>query len=261
MYLSPLTLRKSRQNRYTETVALEDDDDDDVIEVSPKVNDSRLHGRPGISKFTSTPATDSLTNGVKHASDDEITFVKEIKSPIRKEREAAKRGFNYIKPFTGSLFRFKTSHNGNKPKDKSNLTSISRKSINITRPGVGSLDYSFRLDDKMQYKKLLERASNDSSIYSTPVGKLFNYDSANRGAKMVNMVTKSPRMSTKDRIQKVLDDFENEPVVLKDSDSDSDVIFVNPPSPKPDIKVDPVNSLKKIVDTSEPTKSDWLQDM
>lgn len=47
----------------------------------------------------------------------------------------------------------------------------------------GSLDYSIRLDDKMQYKKLLERAAsnegNDTSIYSTPVGKLFNYDTAN----------------------------------------------------------------------------------
>lgn len=47
------------------------------------------------------------------------------------------------------------------------------------RRSFGSLDYSIRLDDKIQYKKLLEKAGNNSSIYSTPVGKLFDYDTAN----------------------------------------------------------------------------------
>lgn len=51
----------------------------------------------------------------------------------------------------------------------------------------------------MQYKKLLEKAAsndtNDSSIYATPVGKLFNYDTANanlsRSANILAMATTS----------------------------------------------------------------------
>lgn len=67
-------------------------------------------------------------------------------------------------------------------------------------------------------------------------------------------------MSTKDTIKKVLDNFEGDTVVVKDSDSESDVIVVSPPSPKPDIYVEPVNSLKKVIDLVEETKSDWVED-
>lgn len=59
----------------------------------------------------------------------------------------------------------------------------------------------------------------------------------------------------------MLDSLENEPVVVKDSDSEDSVILLNPPSPKPDIKVDPVNSLKKYVDTTEFSKEQWLSEL
>ncbi|KAJ8964814.1 hypothetical protein NQ314_004621, partial [Rhamnusium bicolor] len=267
-----------RQNRQIDTVIL--DDDDDIIEVQKLENVGR--NRPKIKTFTSTPENGSqkpYTNGI--SDEDEITFVKEIKSPKEKRTEASKRGLNYIKPFTGRFLNIRPSHNGTKPKETSTIFSnLSKKSTHAARPSVGSssLDYSIRMDDKMQYKKLLETTVsgsspiNDSSFYQTPIGRLFTYDTSNRSGKILSMVKKSPirnsslnnskeRMSTKDRIMKVLDDFENEPVVVKDSDSESDVVFVNPPSPKPDIKVDPVNSFKKVVDTSQQTKSDWLQEL
>lgn len=51
------------------------------------------------------------------------------------------------------------------------------------RNSFGSLEQSFRLDDKMQYAKLLETVAkhetNDASLYSTPIGKFFHQDSAN----------------------------------------------------------------------------------
>nr|CAI5827162.1 unnamed protein product [Callosobruchus analis] len=119
----------------------------------------------------------------------------------------------------------------------------------------------------MEYKKLLEKAANSDSIdslYATPQGKPFGFDTSSRGSKILNMSLKnSPkdRMSTKDTIQKVLDNFPTETVVLKDSDSESDVVLVEPPSPKPDIKVEPVNSLKKVIDTSKNAKEDWVQQL
>lgn len=67
------------------------------------------------------------------------------------------------------------------------------------------------------------------------------------------------RLSTKDTIKKVLDNFDLDAVVVKDSDSESDVVVVSPPSPKPDIVVEPVNSLRKVVDLVEETKSDWIE--
>lgn len=61
-------------------------------------------------------------------------------------------------------------------------------------------------------------------------------------------------------IVKVLDDFETEPIVVKDSDSDVEIL-PSPPTPPPDIKVDRVNSLKTVLDTCEETKSDWLEEL
>lgn len=80
-------------------------------------------------------------------------------------------------------------------------------------------------------------------------------------ARKTNADTSKGRMSTKDTIRKVLGDLENETVTIKDSDSDSDVVFVTPPSPKPDFKVDPVNSFKKVVDTAEQAKPEWLENL
>ncbi|XP_018567904.1 sentrin-specific protease-like [Anoplophora glabripennis] len=271
--LKPSPRLSPKQNRHTDTVVL-DDDDDDVIEIK-KPDIDIFQGRSKHNKYTSTPENYSqkCTNGI---DDDDITFVKEIKSPKEKMNEASKRGLNYIKPFTGRYLNIGSIQN-EKSKERTLFNNINKRS-SPSRPFVGSssLDYSYRLDDKLQYKKLLESAgvsgtTNDSSIYQTPVGRLFNYDTSNRSGKIMNMLKKpstglsnslngtKDRMSTKDRIIKVLDDFES--IEVKDSDTDSDVIIVNPPSPKPDIKVEPVNSFKKVVDTSQQTKSGWLDEL
>lgn len=126
------------------------------------------------------------------------------------------------------------------------------------------IDYSDQLEDKIHYKQLLEQSSGcESSSYHTPVGKIFERYNFTNLAKPVglNKTEVKPKDTVKNRIMKVLDGLENDPVVIKDSDSEDSVIMVNPPSPKPDIKVDPINSLKKIVDTSEASKGDWLTKM
>lgn len=123
-----------------------------------------------------------------------------------------------------------------------------------------SLDRSFRLDEKMQYKKLLDLTldSNSSSLYQTASNSFrLNHSKLSNAS---SSASKS-KETTKERIIRVLDDIDNEAVVIKDSDSEDSVIMVNPPSPKPDIKVDPVNSFKKIVDTSKMSKKDWLDDL
>lgn len=146
------------------------------------------------------------------------------------------------------------------------------------------LDQTFRLDEKLKYKELLEKAapttsfygSNDSfSKYRTPVGKIFTFGGLRgrqmvsacrkRGGRIVDSIDltdseKSGKLSTKATIIKVLDDFENEPIVVKDTDSDVEIL-PSPPTPPPDIKVDRVNSLKVVLDTDEETKSDWLEEL
>lgn len=265
----------SKQNRHSDMVVL-DDDDDDIIEIK-KPDTGPVQGKTKLGKHTSTPENHPrklYTNGV---DDDDVTFVKEIKSPNEKKNEASKRGLNYIKPFTGRYLNIGSIQNGTKSKERTLFNTITKRTSTSRSPiGSSSLDYSYRLDDKLQYKKLLESAGasgtiNDSSIYQTPIGRLFTYDTSNRSGKIMNMLKKPPsglsnnvngskdRMSTKDRIIKILDDFES--IEVKDSDTDSDVIIVNPPSPKPDIKVEPVNSFKKVVDTSQQTKSGWLQEL
>lgn len=262
-----------KENRHSDTVVL--DDDDDIIEIK-RPDAGLLQSKSKLSKYTSTPEIHPhkfYTNGID--DEDEVTFVKEIKSPNDKKSEASKRGLNYIKPFTGRYLNIGSLQNGTKPKERTLFNTISKRSSR-SPVGSSSLDYSYRLDDKMQYKKLLESAGasgsmNDSSIYHTPAGNLFSYDTANRSGKIMNMLKKpstglsnslngsKDRMSTKDRIIKILDDFDS--VEVKDSDTDSDVVIVNPPSPKPDIKVEPVNSFKKVVDTSQQTKSGWLDEL
>lgn len=183
-----------------------------------------------------------------------------------------------------------SDHNGYKSPDGISpiLNSFGEIRSNLLqpRPSVHSaaLDQTFRLDEKLKYKELLEKAvpstsfysSNDSfSKYRTPVGKLFSLGGL-RGRQMVNSCRKrtgkivesidltdsekSGKLSTKETIIKVLDDFEPEPIVVKDSDSDVEIL-PSPPTPPPDIKVDRVNSLKTVLDTCEETKSDWLEEL
>ncbi|XP_060518613.1 uncharacterized protein LOC132697273 [Cylas formicarius] len=267
--LLPKPVRKPL--KIVDTITLNDDEDDVVLIKSP--NERTLPGRPRIN-HTSTPAENRKKhfvngNGVANGVEEDVTFVKEIKSPKEKKEEAKLAGFNYIKPYTGKycnkLFDIGVAdHNGVKLKtDKKSACNNNRSKVRC--PDTNSLlDESYRIDDKMQYKKLLAAASSNSvdSIYYTPVGKLFEYDMASKDRKgsgkspLFDSRTKS-KETTKDCIIKVLDNHSSEHISIKDSDSD-DVIFVSPPSPKPDIIVDPVNSFKKIVDSSMFSKRDWL---
>lgn len=141
----------------------------------------------------------------------------------------------------------------------------------------------------MKYKELLEKATPNISInfkmaddsfakYQTPTGKIFCFGNS-RGHKMVDACrTKpkivdsidltapsrsepiKPRLSTRDTVIKVLDDFDTEPITVKDSDSDVEILPTSP-SPTPDIQVDRVNSLKVIIDTSEASHPNWLDGM
>lgn len=152
-----------------------------------------------------------------------------------------------------------------------------------------SLDQSFRLEEKKKYSELLSRAAPNSQIssllnsfseYGTPIGKIFS-NSSSRSKKMVQLAQRSSdkkkpihfvdltedlekpkdshekRRSTKETIEKVLSDFDNDLIVIKDSDSDIEML-PNPPSPKADVIVPRVNSLKKYYDPSEPLHENWI---
>ncbi|XP_066255432.1 uncharacterized protein [Euwallacea similis] len=224
------------------------DDDDDVIEVRKRNSINRGDFRSSFKKYTSTPTEKKLPikKGLEN-QDDDVILVKTIKSPKEKQL---------------NLEGFKASTSTDKPLFDIGIHNLSKSKNRTEHRKSPSLDYSFRLDHKMKYKKLLEQSNNESSIYLTPIGKIFkNFDFTNSNDKKSPGSNKSqdrPKESTKERIVKVLDSLENDAVVVKDSDSEDSVVFVSPPSPKPDIKVDPVNSLKTIVDTSVVTKKDWL---
>ncbi|CAG9771880.1 unnamed protein product [Ceutorhynchus assimilis] len=231
--------------KVQETVVLDDDDDDDVIEITKPARNGK--------KFTSTPLErrKSYANVKKdHENSDDIVFIKTFKSPKEKQKEAKLAGYDYFKPRTSldkPLFTIGSTHNGTKPKAKP----TKYKTLPLKSRGASTSNYSFRLDDKLKYKQLLDCVSgNDSSIYGTPIGKISSYDFANK-----------PKESTKDRINRVLDNWDSDSLVIKDSDSEGSVVMVKPPSPKPDIKVDPVNSFKHYVDSSNATKKDWLTEV
>lgn len=228
----------------SETIVLDDEDD------TP--NNSR--GRPA-KKFTSTPTENRKMyqngNGAVNVildddDEEEVRFVKEFKTPKDKKSTI----------FDLTLDR--SSQNGSRSRNGSRHHANS------------SLDYSYCLEDKIRYKKLLDTigvsSSDSSSVYYTPAGKTLQYTCPPRASKILGLGLEQfeknkKSTNTKDRLVKVLDQFkENEPVVV-DSDSDSDVVAVSPPSPKPDIKVTPVNTLKTVVSTAEQTKSQWLQDL
>lgn len=150
------------------------------------------------------------------------------------------------------------------------------------------VDLTFRLDEKLRYKELLEKSSpnvffssSDDSLskYHTPVGKYLSAENF-RSRKMVeackarqqlidsidltessskrNKLRKST--ATAEAVIKVLDDFDNNDAILvKDSDSDVEIL-PTPPSPKPDFKVERVNSLKPVVDSCEFSKRQWLEE-
>lgn len=199
--------------------------------------------------------------------------------------------------FNNSVFDLTETngHNSNVQNGTKYKTSYSNSFNNRRRYSYStSLNQSFRLDEKRRYGELLSRAAPNANIsslidsiaeYGTPVGKLFNSTSS-RSRRMVEMANKSlsnkkkssfidltdsdleksrsPTFkrptSTRQTIEKVLNDFDNEVIVIKDSDSDVEVL-PNPPEPKPDFVVPRVNSLKTFVDPSEPLHDDWISEL
>lgn len=63
------------------------------------------------------------------------------------------------------------------------------------------------------------------------------------------------KCTAKDTIIKVL----NEPIVIKDDDSDVEIL-PTPPEPKPDIKIARVNTLKTVINL-EASDRKWLENM
>ncbi|XP_044268035.1 sentrin-specific protease 1-like [Tribolium madens] len=253
IFTSPL-----RSNRH-EAVVLDDEDD---IRVASKPIDIKTSRKSRENRWE--------TNGT-----DDLRFLKSIKSTTEKKLDAKRNNVEYITRFATSY----EPHNG--VKAKSRVSPISR-NVRSGRSSLSNsfstptLDYSIRLDDKKKYEMLLDNVAtlqnsysfNNSSTYGTPVGSLFNRSrrlvelakSPNKKpVEVIDLTENKRKLSTKDTVIKVLDDFESEEVI---EDSDSDVeILPNPPSPKPDIKVPPINSLKTVVDTSKPTHQKWLQDI
>lgn len=141
-----------------------------------------------------------------------------------------------------------------------------------------ALEQSIRLDEKRKYQEMLNKtilSPFDSFLeYGTPIGKILPSCSStkNRGRRCVELATGTkpktigfvdltkPRLSTRETIAKVLDSFDNDVVEVKDNDSDVEIL-PDPPSPKPDIKVERVNSLKTYINLSEATKDDWISNM
>lgn len=148
----------------------------------------------------------------------------------------------------------------------------------IRRSCSTALDQSIRLDEKKKYQEMLNKSLlnpfDSFNDYSTPIGKVLPSSCMSRGRKCVELATATgtkpktiafvdltkPRLSARDRIAKVLDNFENDVVEVKDNDSDIEIL-PSPPTPEPDIKIERVNSLKTYVDLSETTKDDWITNL
>ncbi|XP_028129376.2 sentrin-specific protease 1 [Diabrotica virgifera virgifera] len=266
-YMSPKPLRrpsvyKTPSIKKIESVVL-DDDEDDINISSKKINGNTLSGNARTGKFTSTPYGNSFSkksvNGtdskdvlfvkeLKPSSDEDVTFVREQKSSSLKRADALRKGLNYLRPYSGSISKPKIVQNERQLKEKYNSTFGL-----LNGTSSFNMNSSIRLNEKKLYREIL-----DSTQFFTPRSSFDNSFMTRRDKIMAAAL--SP-MSTKDRIKKVLDDFDSDPVVIKDSDSDSDVVVVNPPSPKPDIKVEPVNSLKNIINFPEQSKTKWLDDV
>ncbi|KAL3280558.1 hypothetical protein HHI36_003787 [Cryptolaemus montrouzieri] len=233
-------------------------------------------------KFTSTP-TDVRLKEVSFQDDDDIKFVGEFKaSSIKKNPQ--QNAFPFLKPFSllQSLIPEKQNDSSRKEIAKPLLNGSG-----VKRPYMST--YTTRLEDKKEYQHLLEshlskeNSLNNSSQYFTPNSRLSKYDFSSRSKKILEMSRQNSRIngttpsidltqeehngnassgkvSVKDTIKRVLSSFEDDTVEVPDSESDVEIL-PNPPSPKPDIKVDPVNSLKTMVDTSYVSNKQWLADL
>ncbi|XP_017773058.1 PREDICTED: sentrin-specific protease-like [Nicrophorus vespilloides] len=245
--------KKFSSTSNLKTIVINDDvdeiDDEDIV-----ANDESNDKMSKSLKLTSTPNVSLFKeNGI-----DDIKF--------KKFRDSIKRPIKKQSIYNNKSFKAKDSPliNNMKKQMHSNTQSFSKK--------IFPLDFGFRLDEKKKYEELLNKSRSSlldvSSIYGTPVGKI---SPKMRTREILKLATKSllpiedltngesskPKLSTKDTIIKVLDDLDSEVIAIEDCDSDVEIV-PSPPSPKPDIKVDRVNSLRTTVHPHEPQHSDWI---
>lgn len=189
--------------------------------------------------------------------------------------ETKKNGYEYVTRFSSTLDSLTTkSPIQNRLKHRSKFSPIFKTpKYSSSRLNTPSLDYSIRLDDKRKYQMLLDsfaknNSLNNTSIYGTPVGS-FNrsrmlVDLARtpnkKSLEVIDLTNDTGKLSTKDTVIKILDDFDSDPAAIEDSDSDVEIL-PNPPSPKPFFKIRPVNTLKTVVDTSKVAREEWLIDV
>ncbi|XP_057664560.1 uncharacterized protein LOC130898947 [Diorhabda carinulata] len=253
-FVQPIPLRKTSiyktpSSRNMETANLIEDDDEEVINVKTLNGSTNLSDRK-FGKFTSTPHN-STSKRQCNETDGDVCFVKEVLSPMAKKYEATKKGLNYVRPSSGGISKYRTSQIEKRLKERTNLF----------QSLLNDSSSSIRLNDKMMYRKLLQKSKDFSK------SPLFNYDTANITSGTIATTTKSKlessnkHLSTKDVFKKVLNNWKNDTIIIKDSDSEPDAVIVNPPSPKPDIKVDPINTFKKVVDTAIETRPEWLENL
>ncbi|XP_044750575.1 sentrin-specific protease-like isoform X2 [Coccinella septempunctata] len=261
----PIRNLKSPRNAIPKEIIILDDD-------YPR-NEQRFR-----KKYTSTPADAGLRE------DDEIKFVGEYKSSDKK-RDFQKNSCRFVKPL--SLFHSVL------PERRNSCRNISKSLMNGNNNGnrlTQVSSYTTRLDDKKEFQNLLEshlsaeNSYNDSSQYFTPNSRLSKYDFSSRGKKILSLSRQNSRnnsgvgplidlthedqngssssgkLSVRDKIKKVLSSFDDEPVEIPDSESDLEIL-PRPPTPEPDIKVEPINSFQKIVDTSYVSNQKWLADL
>lgn len=260
----PIRNTKSpRTNIPKEVIVLDDD--------YPR--NERRYGK----KHTSTPG-DMLSR-----EDDEIKFVGEYRASDKKQNSQRDRIVRPQSLFSNILMD-RTNGSNNTKLATSKFMMNGNGHIDRRQPLTS---YTTRLDDKREFQNLLdnhlESSLNNSSLYFTPNSRLSKYDFSSRGRKILelsrqnsrnnsvghlidltnedqNGSTSSGKLSVKDKIKKVLSSFDDEPVEIQDSESDVEIL-PRPPTPKPDIKVEPINSFKKIVDTSYVSNQKWLVDV
>lgn len=228
------------------------------------------------SKYTSTPTNKyQKENSI---SDDDIAFVKEIKSSNNQRTFK----FDISKPF--SLFRTLEAAADRNKRSSTRTDKILQNCNTKKKSWFNFPNYTTRLDDKKEFQNLLEShisdsSNNTSSRYHTPCSsRLSRYDSIGLRGKnnMGSFFSKSNNSSTtfvdltngnensklnasnKHQHSRNSNQIENVAVI---SDSDSEVELVRPPTPEPDFKVKPINSLKVEFKDQYSKDNIWLDNM
>lgn len=269
-----LNSAKARSPLSKENIIHIDEDDVEFIKppskhTSPLIT---LSNSNGIGQYTSTPNDRNGLNG----DDNDVTF---IKCTPRDDSKFAFRRREATKPYS-----YLAASQERSKKADSDLTFSSIRSRYSSRyPFARSslLDQSVQLDEKQKYKELLAKMAPISTVKPTSTFSLFSkYNTpTGRGKKLLTLASqKEPKRptfidltngtaksaqatsSTGDAIKKAIEDFDKEHVTVRDSDSDVEIL-PTPPSPKSDIQVERVNTLKKEVEQSERFQRDWLPNL